>query len=44
MLTISEMMDTVYENPLELHDEEVNAKKFKAVQEGFHGGCVKKAW
>ena len=45
MLTISEMMDTVYENPLELHDEEVkiNVKKFKAVQEGFHGGCVKKA-
>ena len=37
------MMDTVYENPLELQDEEVNVKKFKAVIEGFCGGCVKKA-
>ena len=37
-------VDTVYENPLELHYEEVNVKKFKAVLEGFYGGCVKKAW
>ena len=44
MLTICEVMDTVYENPLELHYEEVNVKKFKAVLEGFYGGCVKKAW
>ena len=44
MLTICEVMDTVYENPLGLHYEEVNVKKFKAVLEGFYGGCVKKAW
>lgn len=44
MLTICEVMDTVYENPLELHYEEVNVKKFKAVLEGFYGGCVKEAW
>ena len=43
MLTICEMMDTVYENPFELQDEEVNLKKFKAVLEGFYGSCVKKA-
>lgn len=43
MLTICEVMDTVYENPLGLHYEEVNVKKFKAVLEGFYGGCVKKA-